>query len=184
MNPELAKIVGALPAGGVSDPIALDSGYRIVRVVAKEDATVTPYEDLREEITKRLSQQRMASVYEEYVEGLRKASEKTTKTTVSEVSLTVPNVPGSTLSGPGLGPAPGTPDATPPPAAAPGVPALPGIDASEISTTPQARPERVAPPPLPGHDPRRRPRRPRRPVRRPDPRRRWPSGPERRVSAC
>jgi hypothetical protein len=77
-----------------------------VRVVAKEDATVTPYEDLREEITKRLSQQRMASVYEEYVEGLRKASEKTTQTTVSEVSLTVPNVPGSTLSGPGSGPRP------------------------------------------------------------------------------
>ena len=64
------------------------------------------WDDVRDEITKRLSQQRMASVYEDYVEGLRKASEKTTQTTVSEVSLTVPNVPTSTLSGPGLGPAP------------------------------------------------------------------------------
>jgi len=146
MNPELARVVGALPAGGVSDPIALDNGFRIVRVVAKEDATVTPYEELREEITKRLQQQRMASVYDEYVAGLRKASEKTTQTTVSEVSLTVPNVPTSTLSGPGLGPAPGAPEAVPTPAA-PNVPAVPGIDASEISTTPQARPERVAPPP-------------------------------------
>jgi parvulin-like peptidyl-prolyl isomerase len=149
MNPELAKVVAALPAGGVSDPISLASGYRIVRVVAKADATVTPYDDVRDEITKRLSQLRMASVYEEYVEGLRKASEKTTQTTVSEVSLTVPNVPTSTLSGPGLGPAPGAPDATPAPAAAPHVPALPGVDPSEISTTPQARPERVAPPPAP-----------------------------------
>jgi len=137
--------VAALPAGGVSDPISLDNGYRIVRVVAKADATVTPYDDVRDEITKRLSQQRMASVYEEYVEGLRKASEKTTQTTVSEVSLTVPNVPTSNLSGPGLGPAPGGPEGAP--AAAPKVPALPGIDASEISTTPQARPERIAPPP-------------------------------------
>jgi hypothetical protein len=145
--------VGALPAGGVSDPITLENGFRIVRVVAKEDATVTPYEDLRDEITKRLSQQRMASVYEEYVEGLRKASEKTTQTTVSEVSLTVPNLPTSTLSGPGLGPAPGTPDApAPPPAAAPSLPGVPGIDPSEISTTPQARPERVAPPPAPVRD--------------------------------
>jgi len=149
MNPELAKVVAALPAGGVSDPISLDNGYRIVRVVAKADATVTPYDDVRDEITKRLSQQRMASVYEEYVEGLRKASEKTTQTTVSEVSLTVPNVPTSTLSGPGLGPAPGAPEAAPAPAAAPNVPALPGVDPSEISTTPQARPERVAPPPAP-----------------------------------
>jgi parvulin-like peptidyl-prolyl isomerase len=150
MNPELAKIVGALPAGGVSEPIALENGYRIVRVVAKEDATVTPFEDLRDEIMKRLSQQRMASVYEEYVEGLRKASEKTTRTMVGEVSLQVPNLPSSTLTGPGLGPAPGTPEAAAP--AAPNVPAVPGIDASEISTTPQARPERVAPPPAPGHE--------------------------------
>jgi parvulin-like peptidyl-prolyl isomerase len=146
MNPELAKIVAALPAGGVSDPIALENGFRIVRVVAKEEATVTPYEDLREEITKRLQQTRMASVYDEYVAGLRKASEKTTQTTVSEVSLTVPNVPSSNLTGPGLGPAPGAPEG-PPSAAAPNVPAVPGIDASEISTTPQARPERIAPPP-------------------------------------
>ena len=146
MNPELAKVVGALAVGGVSDPITLENGFRIVRLVAKEDATVTPYEDLKEEITKRLTQQRMASVYDEYVVGLRKASEKTTQTTVSEDSLTVPNVPTSTLSGPGLGPAPGAPEAAPTPAA-PNVPAVPGIDASEISTTPQARPERVAPPP-------------------------------------
>ena len=106
MNPEMARIVGALPAGGVSEPIALEKGYRVVRVVAKVDATTTPYEDLREEITKRLQQQRMASVYDEYVAGLRKASEKTTQTTVSEVSLTVPNVPTSNLSGPGSGPRP------------------------------------------------------------------------------
>ena len=148
MNPELAKIVGALPAGGVSAPIALESGYRIVRVVAKEEATTTPYEDLKDEITKRLSQQRMASVYEDYVAGLRKASEKTTQTTVSEVSLSVPNVPTSGLSGLGPAPGAGAPEAAGPPAA-PNVPvpAVPGIDASEISTTPQARPERIAPPP-------------------------------------
>src|SRR5689334_6976452 len=46
MNPALAKVVGSVAVGGVSDPIALENGYRIVRVVAKEDATVTPYEDV------------------------------------------------------------------------------------------------------------------------------------------
>jgi peptidyl-prolyl cis-trans isomerase SurA len=151
MNPELAKVVSALPAGGVSDPIRTDKGFRIVRVVSKEEASSTPFEELKEEIAKRLQQQRMASAYEEYVQGLRKASEKTTKLTVSEVSLTVPNV-GPGLSTPNLGPAPGVPDAAPPPAGAL-VPAVPGIDPSEISTTPQARPERIAPPELPGHEP-------------------------------
>ena len=137
----------------LSEPIVTEKGFRIVRVVAKEEATVTPFEKVKDDITKKIGQERMASAYEEYVEGLRKASEKTTRTTVSEVSLQVPNVPTSTLSGPGLGPAPGAPEA---PGAAPApnvrVPAVPGIDASEISTTPQARPERVAPPPLPGQE--------------------------------
>ena len=92
----------------------------------------------------------MASAYEDYVEGLRKAS-RPSRTTVREVSLQVPNVPASTLTGPGLGPAPACPSdrrcRLPPRRAAP---AVPGLDASEISTTPQARPERVAPPALPG----------------------------------
>jgi parvulin-like peptidyl-prolyl isomerase len=156
MNPALARLVAALPAGGVSEPVLTEKGgYRIVKVVAKEEASVTPFEDVKDELSKRLGQERMASAYEQYVEGLRKASEKTTRATVSEVSLQVPNLPASTLSGPGLGPAPGTPEAGEP-AASPGpnvrVPALPGIDPSEISTTPQARPERVAPPALPGHE--------------------------------
>lgn len=149
MNPELSKAVSALPAGGVSDPIRTDKGYRVIRVVSKEEASSTPFAELKDDISKRLQQERMASAYETYVEGLRKASEKTTKLTVSEVSLTVPTVTGPTLSTPGIGPGSGGPEAP----AGPAVPAVPGIDASEISTTPQARPEHVAPPELPGHEP-------------------------------
>ncbi|PYQ46738.1 MAG: hypothetical protein DMF78_25525 [Acidobacteria bacterium] len=149
MAPALEKVVSALPAGGVSEPIDIEGGYRIVRVVSKEEASVTPFEDVKDEIVKRLSQERMAKVYEEYVEGLRTASKQTTHTMVNEVSLQVPNVGAPTLTGPGLSGAPG-PGTPPTPAAGPAVPALPGIDASEISTTPQAKPERVAPPAAPG----------------------------------
>jgi hypothetical protein len=151
MNPQLEKAVSALQPGGVSDPIATGSGYRIVRLVSKEDASVTPFEDVREDLLKRLQQDRMAKAYEEYVEGLRKASEKTTKTMVNEVSLQVPVVETPILSGAGLAGAPvpeGAPQASPTPA--PLVPAIPGVDASEISTTGQARPERIAPEPPPG----------------------------------
>jgi peptidyl-prolyl cis-trans isomerase SurA len=144
MNPQLEKVVSALPAGGVSDPIDTGGGYRIVRVVSKEEASVTPFEDVKDEILKRLSQERMAKAYEEYVEGLRKASAQTTRTMVNEVSLQVPNVGTPTLTGPGLSGAPG-PGGPPTAPAGPNVPALPGVDASEISTTPQARPERVTP---------------------------------------
>src|SRR5262249_53566955 len=49
MNPQLEKVVTALSPGGVSDPITSDNGYRIVRVVSKEEASVTPYEDVKDE---------------------------------------------------------------------------------------------------------------------------------------
>jgi parvulin-like peptidyl-prolyl isomerase len=162
MNPELAKVVSGLAAGGVSDPIETDKGYRVIRLVSKEEASIAPFEEVKDDIMKRLSQQKMASAYEDYIAGLRKASEKSTRAMVSEVSLTVPNVPTTGLAGAGLERPPGTPAAAPGPEATPAapgapaipaaVPAMPGIDPSEISTTPQARPERVAPPPLPGRD--------------------------------
>jgi len=153
MNPELAKVVGALPVGGVSDPIETDKGYRVVRVVAKEEASIKPFEEVKDEIMKQLGQQRMASAYEEYIEGLRKASEKTTRSMVAEVSLTVPNVPTTGLAGAGLEPPPGTAaPAAGTPAAPVAAPAIPGVDPSEISTTGTARPERVAPPAAPGQE--------------------------------
>ena len=69
MNPALARVVAALPAGGLSEPILTEKGFRIVRVVAKEEATVTPFEQVKDDLSKRLGQERMASAYEAYVEG-------------------------------------------------------------------------------------------------------------------
>ena len=63
---------------------------------------------------------------------------------MSEVPLQVTERPTSTLTGRASAPRP-VPRKRPRGARARAVPAVPGIDASEISTTPQARPERVAP---------------------------------------
>jgi len=150
MNPELEKIVSALPAGAVSDPIQTAGGYRIVRVVSKEEASVTPFEEVKDEILKRLGQERMASAYEAYVEGLRKASHETTQTTAMEVAVQVPNVAAPTLTGPGLAAPPASASPAPALPSSVAAPALPAIDPSEISTTPQAQPERIVPAPPPG----------------------------------
>src|SRR5438477_224097 len=150
MNPELEKIVSALPAGAVSDPIQTAGGYRIVRVVSKEEASVTPFEEVKDEILKRLGQERMASAYEAYVEGLRKASHETTQTTAMEVAVQVPNVAAPTLTGPGLAAPPASASPLPALPSSVAVPALPAIDPSEISTTPQAQPARIVPAPPPG----------------------------------
>lgn len=136
MAPELEAAVDALKPGGVSEPLPSGTSWRIVKVVSKEEAIVTPFADVKDEVLKRIAQDRMAKAYEEYMEGLRKGS--LIRTMVSEVPLQI-DVPA--VAGPGT-----TGIAAPSPPR-PLTPALPGIDASEIGTTGSTGPERVAPPP-------------------------------------
>jgi parvulin-like peptidyl-prolyl isomerase len=141
MAPELESAVDALEAGGVSEPLPMGASWRIVRVVAKDEAKVTPFAEVKDEVLRKLAQDRMSKAYEEYMEGLRKGA--LIRTMVSEVPLQI-DVPA--VAGPGsqsIG-ASGAPEAVPSPRAL--TPALPGIDASEIGTTGSTGPERVAPP--------------------------------------
>jgi parvulin-like peptidyl-prolyl isomerase len=150
MSPELQKIAFALAPGSVSDPVIQGGGYRILKVVEKKDGSVTSFSDAREEINRKLSQSRMASVYDEYVAGLRKGALIDLK--VREVPLSIDLPPaGPTLEAPTVGGAPSIGKATAPAAAAPA--GSPAENVDEFTTSPQARPERVAPPSLPGEPP-------------------------------
>jgi len=141
MNPALEAAAFALHVGGVSAPLTTPQGLRIIKVLEKTEDTVVPFETARADILKRLGQERMSKTYEAYVEGLRKGA--LIKVTVSEVPLQV------SAPAPGSVPLQGlNPDASPASPASP-VPGLPGVDPSEISTTPQASPERVVPQALP-----------------------------------
>jgi parvulin-like peptidyl-prolyl isomerase len=140
IHADLEKAIAALSAGGVSEPLKTEKGWRMVKVVAKDDARTTPFAEAREEILKKLNQDRATQAYETYMEGLRKASRETTKTMVSEVPLQV-NLPAE-----GTSPVTGVVTPGAPGSLAPAT-AVPGIDASEISTSGQTRPERVAPAP-------------------------------------
>jgi len=130
MNPQLEAVAFALAEGGVSDPLPIEGGYRIVRASEREQERVAPYDEVKVEITKRLSQERVERLYEEYVQGLRKTA--VTHTMVSEVPLQV-NLP---EAGTGTMLPPGASGTTSAPTAAPD---------AEFTVTPQARPERVAP---------------------------------------
>jgi parvulin-like peptidyl-prolyl isomerase len=147
MNPELEKEAFALAPGAVSEPIAVADGFRVLKLVERNEAGVVPFEEAKPEIVKRLGQTRRAEEYERFVQGLRKNA--TIDIRVREVPLQVD----LTSSGSLLEPLAETPAAA---AAAPGAPAAarrpsepPPADDAEISTTPQARPERVAPPSKP-----------------------------------
>ncbi|PYQ11249.1 MAG: hypothetical protein DMF80_22255 [Acidobacteria bacterium] len=135
LAPEVEKVAFALAPGQVSDPLPTAEGFRILKVVEKTDPSVVPYEDARTEIMRRLNQARSNVEVEHYLEGLRHGA--IVEYRVREVGLQL-NQP--VPSGGSLLQTPAEPAAAAPPPAA--VPANPD---AEITTTPQARPERVAP---------------------------------------
>lgn len=142
MSPEIEEAVSSLPPEAIAEPLRAAAGFRILRVVEKTEASVTPFEEVKAEIRRRLVQERTALEYGRYLEGLRKQAVVDVR--VREVPLQV-NLP--TSSGPFLEP--------PAPAAPPGVRApRPGAipEAAEVVTSPQAGPERVVPPRLPGEE--------------------------------
>jgi hypothetical protein len=112
-------------------------------VVEKTEGSVVPFEEVRQDIERRLVQQRYEKEYDAYVEGLRKTA--TIDVRVREVPLQVapPSPDGGAIRGDTL------PEEVPEPSTAP-KPGEPAGEGSEFQTTPQSRPERVVPPSAPG----------------------------------
>src|SRR5262245_50822317 len=102
MTPDVEKVVFALPVGGVSEPLRTKEGWRILRVTEKTDASVTPYDEVKADIQKRLTQGRFAAQYDTYMEGLRAASKCCIQVMVREVPLTVSVPATSILEAPSL----------------------------------------------------------------------------------
>ncbi len=160
LNPDLEKEAFALSVGAVSDPIAHEGGYRILKVVAKTSGGVVPYATAKDGVRNRLMGSRFGEAYEIYIAEIRESAAVELRVREVPLQLTGP-VPEDTLldgvdpflMGPAAPPLPGSPSAAPAgTAAAPaGTPAAdrnpfaaPGQD-DEFVTTPQARPERVLP---------------------------------------
>ena len=139
LAPDVEKIAFALAPGQVSEPLPTPDGFRILKVVEKTEGSVVPYEDARAEIQRRLSQTRGNEQVEKYLAGLREKAIVDLRVREVPLQLTGPAPAGATRLEPAAEGASAT--ASPSPAAAPAHPD------EEISTTPQTRPERVAPPP-------------------------------------
>jgi parvulin-like peptidyl-prolyl isomerase len=122
LSADLERVAFALSKGAVSEPIPTAGGFRILRAADKTEASVVPYEQVKEEIAKQLAQQKWDKQYETYMEGLRKTA--VIEVLVKEVPLSVSS---SAASQPNLSAPPAAPDA-------------------EISTSPQDAPEQAAPP--------------------------------------
>ena len=168
MNPDLEKVAFALPVGGVSDPLLVEGGYRIIKVTAKTSGSVTPYDAAKDKVRDRLMMARFDKAYDAYMQDLRKSASIELRVREVPLQLTGPIPEGSLREAleplaPGFEAAAGSP-ATPGAPASPGAPAAadtktapaqttpatpPAGGDEEITTTPQSGPEKVAPPPPP-----------------------------------
>jgi parvulin-like peptidyl-prolyl isomerase len=156
LNPALEKVAFDTPVGSVSDPLPVEGGYRLLRVVAKTTGSVTPLEGVKDRVRDRLMMARFDKAYDDYVAELRQSSIVELRVREVPLQLTGPIPEGSLREAleplaPGA-PAPQEP-AVPAPAAAPTAPTAPAAPGTpvddEVTTTPQAAPERVAPKPPP-----------------------------------
>jgi peptidyl-prolyl cis-trans isomerase SurA len=158
LAPALEKVAFALPVGSVSDPLAVEGGYRLIRVTARTAGSVTPFDAVKEQVRNKLMMSRFDKAYDEYMTDLRKDASITLMVREVPLQLTGP-IPESSLRealdplGPGLEEATGQSATAVPAAPAQGQAATPAAPAAsdddEVTTTGQAAPQKVAPPPPP-----------------------------------
>jgi len=155
LAPAMEKIAFALAPGQISDAVPTPDGFRVLKLVEKTEGSVVPYEDARAEIQRRLTQTRGNEQVEKYLAGLREKAIVDLRVREVPLQLTGPSPAGTTrldasaagaaAAGAAGAPEAAAPEASPPPASV-GPPAPAGQQEEEISTTPQAEPERVVPP--------------------------------------
>jgi peptidyl-prolyl cis-trans isomerase SurA len=161
LHPDLEKAAFALSVGAVSDPLPVEGGFRLIRVVAKTTGSTTPYDNVKDRVRDRLMMSRFDKAYDEYVAELRKNSSVELRVREVPLQLTGPIPEGSLREAleplaPGAEePSPAAPAAAPAePAAAAPAPATPAAATEdEVVTTGGATPERVAPKPPPSPPP-------------------------------
>jgi hypothetical protein len=152
MNSDLEKVAFALPAGAISDPIPSGEGFRILKVEAKTEATVTPFEEVKEAIRKSLGEARMNKELVGYIANLREKAIINVMVREVPQELAGPGAAAPSVLREGTDTAPATDAGARPTAASPKPAAAPApapADDAEIVTTPQDRPEAVVPPAAP-----------------------------------
>jgi hypothetical protein len=153
MSPQLQEVAFSLSVGEVSDPIRIGDGYRILKLVARTDESVVPYATAKNQLRNMIMASRFEDAYEAFMAELREGQDIELR--VREVPLRLSGqVPDETLfedvdpfsmMSPGAGPAAAgaAPPAGPAPSSSRYGSPVGGED--EISTTPQARPDRIVP---------------------------------------
>jgi peptidyl-prolyl cis-trans isomerase SurA len=126
MDRQLDKVTSALPVGGVSDPMPVTGGFRILKVTAKTAGSVTPFEGARDKLRDDIMMARFQKEYDAYMAELRKTAQIELRVREVPLRLTGPIPEGSLLENLEPAAAPGAPVPGPTPTTLPrgeGVPA-------------------------------------------------------------
>ncbi|HET8646021.1 MAG TPA: peptidyl-prolyl cis-trans isomerase, partial [Vicinamibacteria bacterium] len=116
LAPDLARVVFALPKGGVTDAIVVDKGYRVLKVEDRSEGGLVAFDEVKGDILRRLTQERASSEYETYIAGLRKTALVDLRVREVPLQVTVPSTPLLEAPAlPGIGPAPAPAAPAPPP---------------------------------------------------------------------
>jgi len=139
LTPELEEVAFSLEEGAISEPLPIAEGFRILRVVARTEEGIIPFDEVKEQIFSRLSEERRVAEYGKYIANLRETA---------VINIMVREVP---VDLGGSAPAGSERPGTPGQGGRPGI-AIPDFS-DEFSVSPQAKPTKVVPPTLPGEQP-------------------------------
>ncbi len=75
MVPEFEKAAFALKEGEVSSPVKTQFGWHIIKATGRKEARTKPFEEVKDEITAKLTQEKQKKAYEDLLAKLKAGSE-------------------------------------------------------------------------------------------------------------
>jgi peptidyl-prolyl cis-trans isomerase C len=77
MVPPFEKAAFALEVGELSQPVRTQFGWHLLKLHERTEPTVTPFEEIREQVIEYLQERRKDKVFDEFLDGLKQKAEIT-----------------------------------------------------------------------------------------------------------
>ena len=103
MFPDFAKVAFALKPGEVSDPVKTPFGYHIIKMVDRKKGQPATFDQAKEQLRRRLTDERQNQRYQEWMKGLEASAKITRDDSLLPVGKAMPPAPGAPEPGAGEG---------------------------------------------------------------------------------